>query len=430
MRQRLWKIDEGARTRSQRGKLVSATAVAMGVLLGAQYAYPLLAVPLSQELGWSRAATSAAFSVRLLVGAAGLLFLGWLVDRHGPRRLGAFCAVVAGLGLGLTGTVRELWQVHVLFGGLVAVGAALLELCILSALTLAFDIGRGKAVGLTWAAGGAGLLVLLPLSQWLTTRIGWRPVFWLLGLAVIGLAPMIAAAFPAGSSGGRTNVALAERSSPRRALVLPAFWLLFIGNGFVGIFDEAVYQHLVPFAIGLGFLPVLSSLALGVASASYVVGQTAGGVISDLLGREAVAAGASGITVVSLAWLLLLRSPAPIALLAAVALYGLGLGANIATRTAAWGDVFEGPSFASVAGFISVGYPLGGAFIAWFGGWAFDTLASYRPAFLVAIGATVLWVAALLWAAPRRGSARAHVCADGSPSSIPSSIPTIPEESS
>lgn len=110
------------------------------------------------------------------------LFLGWLVDRRGPRRVGAFSAVVAGLGLGLTGTVRELCQVHVLFGGLVAVGAALVELSILTALTLAFDAARGGAVGPTWAGGEAGLFVLLPLPQWLTTQVGWRPLVWLIGL--------------------------------------------------------------------------------------------------------------------------------------------------------------------------------------------------------------------------------------------------------
>ena len=412
-------MDEGAGTRLQRGVLVAVMAVAMGVLLGAQYAYPLLAVPMSQELGWSRSATSAAFSVRFLVGAAVQLFLGWLVDRHGPKRVGALCAVVAGLGLGLTGTVRELWQVHVLFGGLVAVGAALVELSVLTTLTLAFDTGRGGAIGLTWAGGGAGMFVLLPLSQWLTTQMGWRPVFLLLGLAVIGLAPMIAATFPRGSPDGRTQEPLVERGSRMQALTLPAFWLLFIGNAFVGVFDEAVYQHLVPFAMGLGFLPVLASLALGVASVSYVVGQAIGGALSDRLGREAVVAGASAITVASLAWLLLLRSPQPIALLVTVALYGLGLGANLATRTAAWADVFAGPNFASIAGIISAGYSVGGAFIAWFGGRAFDTLKSYRPAFLAAIAAAALWVAALCWAAPRKWSARPRVSADGSPSLIP-----------
>lgn len=101
-----------------------------------------------------------------------------------------------------------------------------------------------------------------------------------------------------------------------------------------------------------------------------------------------------------------------------VALYGLGLGANLATPTAAWVDVFAGPSFASIAGIISVGCPLGGAFIAWFGRWAFDMLTSCRPAFLAAIAAGVIWVAALWWAAPRKRAWRPRVSANGSPRSI------------
>ena len=51
------------------------------------YGFGLLVTPLTAEFGWSRAALSAAFSLRTEVGGVAAPIVGFAVDRVGVRRL-------------------------------------------------------------------------------------------------------------------------------------------------------------------------------------------------------------------------------------------------------------------------------------------------------------------------------------------------------
>lgn len=385
--------------------LVCATALGMGVLLGAQYSFPLLSLPMARELGWNRSATASVFSLRLLLGAAAQISLGWLIDRYGPRRMGVAGAVLASLGLLISGKVRVLGHLHLSFGVLVAVGAVLVEMSILTALTGKLAERRGTAVGITWAGGGAGMLLMLPLAQWLAGLVSWRFAFGVFALAMACLVPVFWFLFPRELP---VAPAVPGGAARWRLLAMPAFWLLLVGNAMVGIYDEAVYQHLVPFAVEMGHAEMDAAAALGLASIMYLAGQAAGGALSDVIGRRPVALGASGLTAAGLFWLLRSGGPEGWQLAGAMLLYGLGLGANLAARSATWGDVFAGPHFGFVAGLISSGYAVGGALISWFGGWSFDARGSYLPAFAAALGAVVLWCV-LLWPALRCPSGPVHL---------------------
>ena len=67
------------------------STVSWGVLY---YAFSVLIPPITEELGWSRAQTSGALSVMLVVsGLAGLAVGRWL-DERGPRLLTGLGAVV------------------------------------------------------------------------------------------------------------------------------------------------------------------------------------------------------------------------------------------------------------------------------------------------------------------------------------------------
>jgi len=81
--------------------------------------------------------------------------------------------------------------------------------------------------------------------------------------------------------------------------------------------------------------------------------------------------------------------------------FGLGYGARGPILSAIAADLFPGPSFGTIFGLISIGYCLGGALGPWFGGYVYDLLGSYRPAFLLALGA-LFGVIACFWIATRR----------------------------
>ena len=76
--------------------LASAIRVVGGGLH--QYRFTVFLLPISQDLGLSRAATSLAFSLSRAQGAIEAPFVGYLIDRFGPRPIIVVAAFLAGIG--------------------------------------------------------------------------------------------------------------------------------------------------------------------------------------------------------------------------------------------------------------------------------------------------------------------------------------------
>ena len=84
------------------------------------------------------------------------------------------------------------------------------------------------------------------------------------------------------------------------------------------------------------------------------------------------------------------------------ALYGFGIGATIAIRSAAFSDVFGGHNFGAIFGVIAVAYPAGGIIVMNSGGILYDRFGSYWPVYGIAMVSLLAWSAALVVAGPRR----------------------------
>src|SRR5918993_1641363 len=63
-----------------------------------QFGFTVFFLPISQDLGISRAATSLAFSLSRAQGAIEAPLVGYLVDRFGPRPIILIAALLAGIG--------------------------------------------------------------------------------------------------------------------------------------------------------------------------------------------------------------------------------------------------------------------------------------------------------------------------------------------
>src|SRR5262245_9344318 len=76
--------------------LVSAIRVVGGGLH--QFGFTVFFLPISQDLGISRAATSLAFSLSRAQGAIEAPLVGYLIDRYGPRPIVVTAVFLAGVG--------------------------------------------------------------------------------------------------------------------------------------------------------------------------------------------------------------------------------------------------------------------------------------------------------------------------------------------
>src|SRR5262245_13126588 len=122
------------RERNEGDRMTQASAPSRWVVLwgafvgftvssGIMHAYTVFFVAFLEEFAWSRAETSVAYAVAQLMSGASAPVIGMLVDRLGPRRLILAGGLVLMGGVALSASVATLWQLVLLYGVLMTVGA-------------------------------------------------------------------------------------------------------------------------------------------------------------------------------------------------------------------------------------------------------------------------------------------------------------------
>src|SRR3989441_7636725 len=163
---------------SRRGLLLGGAFVTFAISAALMHSYSVFLVAFLEEFRWSRAETSLAFSMSALVGGASAPFVGALVDRLGPRRLVLLGGSVLTLGLLGSAHAGALWQIVVLYGVLMTLGANCLGLVVfVPVLSRRFVSNRGMAISIVQSANGFARAVSAPLAQLLISAVGWRPAY-------------------------------------------------------------------------------------------------------------------------------------------------------------------------------------------------------------------------------------------------------------
>jgi MFS family permease len=190
--------------------------------------------------------------------------------------------------------------------------------------------------------------------------------------------------------------------SVRRVVRTRRFWLLFAGAAAIGVFDEGVLQAFIPSAVANGLSAGWAAAALGFQSLAYVGGQIAGGWLSDHVGRRLVGVLAAVAVAGGVVAAIGLAGASSGLVAAGIVLHGIGTGATIAVRSAAFGDVFGGPNFGTIFGLLGVAYPVGGTVAVYLGALSLDATGSYVALVPVVLAAIAFWAVALWVGGPRR----------------------------
>ena len=193
-----------------------------------------------------------------------------------------------------------------------------------------------------------------------------------------------------------------RRRSVKRTIRTRRFQILFAGAVAIGVFDEGVLQAFLPAAVTSGVRAEAAAAALGFQALAYVAGQVLGGWLSDRFGRRIVGLAAAVLVAGGVVAAFGLIASQPIIAVIGITIHGLGTGATIAVRSAAFSDVFGGPNFGTIFGLLAVAYPIGGALAVYIGAVAFDATGSYLPLIPVVLAAVAVWAMSLWVAGPRR----------------------------
>src|SRR5216684_457063 len=187
----------GARPGSRGAWLMLADAfAAFTASAGLMHSYAVFLVAFIEEFRWSRAETSVAYSVSQLVAGASSPLVGTLVDRLGPRRLLLLGGSLLVLGLLGSAFISALWQIIVLYGIVMTIGANCLGLVVfVPLLSRHFVRRRGMAISIVQSANGFGRAASAPLVQLLISTLGWRETYIAQAAFMAAVVPLLAALF-------------------------------------------------------------------------------------------------------------------------------------------------------------------------------------------------------------------------------------------
>ena len=375
--------------------MVAGGFVAFTVSASLMHAYTVFLLAFIETFSWSRAEASLAYSVGQVIGGVSSPLVGNLADRLGARRMVLLGGCLLALGLFGSAQADALWQVVLLYGVVMTLGANCIGLVVFVPLvSRLFVAQRGMAISLLQSANGFGRAISAPLAQWLVSGVGWRDAYLLqaglMGVLVIPLAAMFRraetlapppSASGAASDGGRSWT-LADAMRTRH------FWLLFLVYMLTSIGSFLVSLHQLAFAVGQGFEPLYAAFVLGMGSLLALPGVILTGSISDYIGRERAALLAYGISIIGVVAALGIESgDQHILLWVHACFFGITWGARGPAITAKTADLFGGPRLGTILGVITVGSGLGAGIGSWAAGFLFDVTGSYRLVFWLSIAA-------------------------------------------
>jgi len=378
-------------TRIKRLSLIGASFIHLGVARGIRGTYSVFYVTLLEAFGWSRAATAGAISLSIVVEGISFPFVGYLTDRLGLRRTLVVGGSILAIGLGFSATISSLWQLYLWIGIVISLGLGLIGMVPhVAMLAREFSQHRGAVLGLAYAGGGVGMLLLVPLTQIMIDGWGWSVAY--VGLAGITALLVVPPAWfiPTPKSGQSAQSAKAEGKKSdwtvRETLTTLSFWLLFSSRVLASMGNQIVVTHQIAHAVDAGFSKLFAASIFGLMGVASIFGRVLFGSLADRMRGESVFTLVQVISTLGIASLMAVQDQSYVALLYAYAIfYGLGQGSRALVLSTIFAELFLGKSFGAIYGYFTMSIGVGGAIGAWLGGFIYDTTDSYFIAFLIAM---------------------------------------------
>lgn len=362
-----------------------------------------LVEPLQREFGWSTGTIGFAMSVNLALYGVTAPFAAALMERFGMRRVTAGAMALIALGSGLTVFMTSSWQLVLLWGVLVGLGAGSISLGFVATLGTRWFVKRlGLVTGLLSAAAATGSLLFLPLVAKISESPGgWRTAALLTSAVALVTVPLVLVFFreypadvgippygadevvpPPPSTGNAARTAIVGLKNAARTRT---FWLLAVGFAFCGATSNGlVATHFIPAAHDHGMHTVKAAGLLALIGVFDLVGTILSGWLTDrydsriLLVVYYVLRGVSLLVLPSL-----FDDKVTGFMLIFIVFYGMDFIATVPPTVALCREHF-GMEAPIVFGWVFASHQIGAAFASTLAGLTRDHHGDYAPAFYVA----------------------------------------------
>lgn len=379
--------------------------------------------PIANELGWSAAQISFAFSLRSLESGFVAPVIGFLMDRFGVRKIIIVGMVITGLSFVLMSHTNSLLSFYGTFL-LLSIGSS----CSLgggqyTAVANWFAKRRTRAMGLlSTGYGFSGIAG--PILVWLIAQYGWRDTLVISGIATLVLGIPLglvirhrpepygylpdgetdSSSFPTESDGTYARGLISSISHPaqelswRESLATRAFWILIIFSTLTGFAQSAIFVHVMPYLTSIGISREISGWAILGMTGLSIIGRLFFGWFGDIYDKRyllAIGATLQFFGVLIFAWIY-----EPWMLIPFLLFFGPGYASQIPLLPAIQVDYFGLKHYATIRGLQWTGWSICGILAPILAGWVYDVWGTYRPIWLVFAIATALAIPFIFWMKP------------------------------
>ena len=267
--------------------LIAALAM-VGTLPGRTQGLGLITEPLLADLRVDRVTYAQLNFWATIIGTAGALGIGTLLDRYGSRVVLTILAVTLGVVVGLMSQSAGITALAVWMTLTRALGQGALSVVSLAMVGHWFVRRINFAMAVYSIVMSIGFMVAFPLVGAAIQRWGWRRAWLSIAVVLVAALAPLAAAFvrrspesrglaPDGVLEPEKAAAVLEGYRWREAIASPAFWVFAAGTALyglvasgIGLFNESVLAE-------RGFGPEVYYQTLAVTAMTALAGNFAGG---------------------------------------------------------------------------------------------------------------------------------------------------------
>jgi sugar phosphate permease len=379
------------------------------------YIFNAFMKPLCETRGWSRTELNAAPVIGYFLGLLGTLFLGYLLDKIGPRPLMVAGTIISGIAFALLGMTQDIWIFYLFFALLVLGNSAMSQIVANTAVSNWFVLKRGRAMGVSTAGISLSGVILPYLAMVILERTNIKISFFTIaGLILLtvpfcylfvrnrpedyGLTPDGTPSHPRPSAPTngladaqiqRPEKAVETLWTPKKLVRTPAFWKVGLAFGLTGMAIGSVMFQLAPRFSDVGFSDQTAMMMMALTALMGTWGKYAWGSFCDRFETRKVVTVLMLAIVVGLA--LNLISNSMVAIILFIIIFGFAMGGFMSTFPIMIAEFFGRDSFARVYKyamlffiFEMLGYLVMGR--------SYDLTGSYNSAFMIFICAGAISV--------------------------------------
>ena len=346
--------------------IVGASMLIFMLLVGCMSnAFGLFVLPISKDLGLSRADVNTGYILVILGGAAVAPFLGRLVDTYPVRRVMLACALLFSGGLVTVGLSQNVWLSAAML--VLPVAAGMGGVGTIGAMTIIarwFKAQRGRAMAISMMGMSLGTILLTPMVGLMIASLGWRNTLVALGFGM-GMLFLIAIAmmreYPGpddiepGTQGGSAQQPqsdvpdeIGKPLSTLQILKMPMFLLPSIAAALALSAAQAIAISLVPMAQQAGIGVAKAATLMSMLGAASIAGKFLLIWVGDRVSRSISLGVMSLVTAIS-SGMLIFAQGYPM-LMVSTALLGLAVGSITPALLALLADAVGAASFGSANG--------------------------------------------------------------------------------